>query len=180
MRTIIEEERKKYINPEDIIKKLNLAENMIIADIGCGTGYFSLPASEHIGEDGRIYSLDVEEKAIHILKTRITKINIVPIVTQRYHFPLKSKFIELVFTSFNISEAEEKDKLILELRRIMKDDGRLCIVEAESETSAKKLNVDSFVSQSEMEQILVNNKFTVTFNEKINNIGYLLIAQKSE
>ena len=37
------EERRKFLPPEDILRKIGVREDTIFADIGCGTGYFTIP-----------------------------------------------------------------------------------------------------------------------------------------
>ena len=72
----------QFINPADIINHLGVLRNSIVADFGCGSGYFSVPLAQFIGEEGKVYALDVlasalesdESKAkIHGLSNIITK-----------------------------------------------------------------------------------------------------------
>ena len=49
----------KFIDPDAIIAQLDIQVGSVAADFGCGPGYFSIPFAKAIGEDGKIYVLDV-------------------------------------------------------------------------------------------------------------------------
>jgi len=44
--------RRESLPPYDILKTLGLQEGDIFADIGCGIGYFSIPAADIVGSKG--------------------------------------------------------------------------------------------------------------------------------
>ena len=41
---------------------------MVLADLGCGEGFFALPAARIVGERGRVYALDINTESIAHLK----------------------------------------------------------------------------------------------------------------
>jgi FkbM family methyltransferase len=45
-------------------------------DVGCGYGFFALPAARLVGEKGRVYGLDVDAEAIEKLREAATKENL--------------------------------------------------------------------------------------------------------
>ena len=58
-----EDLKVKFIDPSAVIAQMDLKQGETIADFGCGTGYFSIPLAQKIGEEGKVYSLDVAGKA---------------------------------------------------------------------------------------------------------------------
>ncbi len=46
-------ERRRLLPPEETLERLGLRKNDIIADIGCGIGYFSFAASKIVGTNGK-------------------------------------------------------------------------------------------------------------------------------
>ena len=40
------------------------------ADVGCGPGFFTLPAAERVGDEGRVYALDVQREMIARVEER--------------------------------------------------------------------------------------------------------------
>lgn len=61
-------ERRKWQDPEKILTKIGLAPGMIFVDIGCGDGYFALPAARIVGPEGKVIAVDIDEGAIGRLR----------------------------------------------------------------------------------------------------------------
>jgi ubiquinone/menaquinone biosynthesis C-methylase UbiE len=59
-----EEERRQWQNPEAILREIGLKPGDTFVDIGCGNGYFSLPAARMVGEKGTVYGVDTDGEAI--------------------------------------------------------------------------------------------------------------------
>ncbi len=52
-------ERRKMQNPESILIDIGLKPGMIFVDIGCGDGYFALPAARMVGPEGKVIAIDI-------------------------------------------------------------------------------------------------------------------------
>ena len=42
-----------------------------IADVGAGTGYFSLPLAQAVGPQGKIYAVDAQEEMLSLLRQKL-------------------------------------------------------------------------------------------------------------
>jgi len=63
-------ERAKILDPEVILEKLELTREIVLADLGCGTGFFSIPASRRVK---KVFALDIQQKMLDILTDKIKK-----------------------------------------------------------------------------------------------------------
>ena len=84
------EERKKIFPPEGALAAAGLKEGDVFADIGCGTGYLSIPAARLVGEQGRVYGFDTSEKMLEELKRRVEQeglVNVFPVRAGEYEMP---------------------------------------------------------------------------------------------
>jgi ubiquinone/menaquinone biosynthesis C-methylase UbiE len=61
-------ERRKWLVPETILSLAGLAPGMTFADIGCGEGYFAIPAARTVGPAGRVIAFDINPESIARLK----------------------------------------------------------------------------------------------------------------
>ena len=52
------------MNPNKIVENLNIKSGMIVADFGCGAGYFTIPIAKAIKNSGKIYAIDVLSGAL--------------------------------------------------------------------------------------------------------------------
>ena len=48
-----ETERRTWQNPEEILTAIGLKAGQTLIDIGCGEGFFTLPAARIVGPNGR-------------------------------------------------------------------------------------------------------------------------------
>jgi arsenite methyltransferase len=63
--------RDAYQKPHDVMAALALRDGERIADIGSGSGYFSLRFAMHVGSAGRVYAVDISPDMITYLNRRI-------------------------------------------------------------------------------------------------------------
>jgi len=63
--------RDAYQKPHEVMMALDVKAGEVIADIGAGTGYFSLKLARHVGDTGRVYAVDVSPDMTRLLNTRI-------------------------------------------------------------------------------------------------------------
>ena len=68
-----ESERRKWYNPEAVLKGIGLKPDMVFVDVGCGEGFFSLLAAEIVGDSGKIYAVDTDAKAIQSLERKFVE-----------------------------------------------------------------------------------------------------------
>jgi SAM-dependent methyltransferase len=59
-------------HPDDVAKAMALATDAKVADIGAGTGYFSLWIAPEV-PDGRVYAVDIQPEMLAILRERIER-----------------------------------------------------------------------------------------------------------
>ncbi len=53
-------ERLKWLPPAEILAHLRLGPGMKVADIGAGTGYFSIPIARAVGALGHVFAVDLQ------------------------------------------------------------------------------------------------------------------------
>jgi ubiquinone/menaquinone biosynthesis C-methylase UbiE len=63
--------RDAYQKPEEVLAALDLHEGEIVADIGAGPGYFALRFARAVGDEGRVYAVDVSPDMVRHLNRRL-------------------------------------------------------------------------------------------------------------
>jgi ubiquinone/menaquinone biosynthesis C-methylase UbiE len=48
-------------------------EGQVVADLGCGPGYYTLHLAESVGPEGKVYGVDSDEKAIRALEKKASE-----------------------------------------------------------------------------------------------------------
>ena len=75
------EKRRKLLPPYKTLENLGLQPGDIMADIGCGIGYFTIPASEVVGETGKVFAMDISFEMIQEVEKKAEENNITNIKT---------------------------------------------------------------------------------------------------
>ena len=63
--------RDAYQKPHEVIQALGVRPGEVIADIGAGSGYFALRLAHHVGQEGRVYAVDVSPDMVRHLNRRV-------------------------------------------------------------------------------------------------------------
>lgn len=122
------------MNPEKILKQLNLRKDMEVADFGSGHGYFSIPLAK-IVSDGRVYALDVIEEALDSIKSRakLEGISNITVIRRNLELPEGSKLddesVDLVVLANILYQSQKKEEILEEAKRVLKKGERLVIIE---------------------------------------------------
>lgn len=72
--------KKTYLNIQALLKRLKIKEGDYIGDLGCGSGYFTIPSARAVGASGRIFAMDVQKTVIENIKVRARMDNLGNIV----------------------------------------------------------------------------------------------------
>ncbi len=123
-----------FLNPEKFIDKLNLQNDFIAAEFGCGPGGFALVLAKKL-DKGVVYGLDIQEEPISALWGRAKNQGLSNIKTIKCNLEepqgstLQDNFLDLVVVSNVLFQTEEKEAMLKEAKRILKPKGKLLAVE---------------------------------------------------
>ncbi len=56
--------RRKIQPPDKVIQRSGIKQGMQVLEIGCGSGAFTTFAARAVGEQGKVYALDIEPKML--------------------------------------------------------------------------------------------------------------------
>ena len=65
--------RAEWQRPLEVVAALELVRGERVADIGAGTGYFTLPIARALGAQSTVYAVDVDQRVIDYLKDRLVR-----------------------------------------------------------------------------------------------------------
>ncbi len=67
------EDREQWQQPDRVLADLHLAPGAAVADIGCGTGYFTFRLARVVGRSGQVYAVDVSADALAKVRERAAR-----------------------------------------------------------------------------------------------------------
>ena len=125
---------KSFLNPEEVLDQLDLREDMLAAEFGCGSGNFAIALAKRL-DQGLVYGLDIQEAPLSSLKSRALLENITNVQLIRCDLEspkgstLSNSSLDLVLIPNVFFQSEDKDAILKEAERILKNEGRLAIIE---------------------------------------------------
>jgi len=93
---------------------------------------FTVEAAKRVGEKGKVFAVDIQQTVISKLNTRLQKdkiANVIAKVTSAYELPFLNDDFDRVFMIAVLAEIPDKNKALLEIKRVLKDNGLLAIGE---------------------------------------------------
>ena len=132
---LVRPERIEEEEPDKAIDALNLKPGMNVADIGAGVGYMSLKMARKIG-NGKVYAVDIQPGMIEKLKENSARekvTNVVPILGGTADPKLPAGQIDLAIMVDVYHELSEPQKMLANIRKALKPNGRLVLLEYRAE-----------------------------------------------
>jgi len=120
--------RRRWHIPEVLLKEVGLRPGMVFMDIGCGDGFFTIPAAEIAGASGRVYAADIDASAINRLNKKATAKSLANI-SAKIGTGEETVFCEacadIVFYSMVLHDFRDPAKVLSNARKMVKPNGRL-------------------------------------------------------
>ena len=129
----------KFIDPQDIVNQLDLKKEMIVADFGSGAGFFTLPIARKLEGSGAVYALDVVPQKLESVTSQAKAQGLNNIVTKRVNLEnkngsgLEKESMDCVVIKDMLFQNKNKGQIMEEAKRILKDGGKVLVVEWNSE-----------------------------------------------
>jgi len=123
--------RRRFFDPVRTLKGAGIQSGQKVLEVGCGTGFFTIPAAELVGDEGRVYAIDPHPLAIEQVarKARDAGLtNVRPIKADATEAGLASGSIDLVLLFGVIpSPTLPLDRLLPEMYRLLRSEGALAV-----------------------------------------------------
>ena len=172
------EDRKNWQNPKKIIQLLKLKSSSVVADLGCGTGYFSVPISRKVK---KVYSIDIQKEMLTYLEQKIQKQkieNIEPVLSKENDISLPNECVDLLLNVNTLHEFHDKDIVIAEIHRVLRADGRVAVVYFRKEDTDFGPPVSHRISKEEAICLFKKNGLPVIESHDL-KFHYMLIFGKA-
>ena len=124
--------RGENLQIERVMELLGLQNGSRVADIGAGSGWFTVRAARRVGEDGLVYAVEINRAYLRHIKRRAKKeklANIRAILGKPDNPLLPAKSVEAVLLLKTYHEVARPVPLLRRIREAMAPDARLGIID---------------------------------------------------
>ena len=165
----------KFLSSDEILNEFNFKGNEVFLDAGCGDGYISVKAVEEYLPDGEVYAVDIHDESIEALNDYIKENNLENLSTIVADFTkgvsdVKDESVDviLMLNVFHGFTDDNQSEVIDELSRLIKDDGKIAIMDFKPIDMPIGPPTEIRISPSELEEIFNrHNLKKVYLNDEI-------------
>jgi ubiquinone/menaquinone biosynthesis C-methylase UbiE len=123
--------RVEWQRPDEVIKRLHLRRGQRVADVGAGTGYFTVRLARAVGARGRVYAVDIDERALKYMRQRFRRAKLaqITVIEGTSADPKLPAPVDLIFICDTWHHIDSRAAYARALRRYLTRAGRLVIVD---------------------------------------------------
>jgi ubiquinone/menaquinone biosynthesis C-methylase UbiE len=127
--------RDAYQKPDEVVASLALKPGEVIADIGSGSGYFTLRLAARVGSGGRVYAVDVDPEMVRHLNRRLRDAGLrnVRVVLADPDDPLLPEPVDRFFIVDTWHHIEKQGEYLGLMRKLLAPGGQVVMIDFRKE-----------------------------------------------
>jgi ubiquinone/menaquinone biosynthesis C-methylase UbiE len=153
--------RRFFQNPVKILSPY-IEKGMTVLDLGCGPGFFSVEISKLVTSSGKVIAADLQEGMLEKVRSKIKGTYSEKIIAlhkcEEDRVGVTEK-VDFVLAFWMVHEVPDKQKLITELKSILKPAGKMFIIEPKFHVTKSEFE--------KMIKILEKTGFEITGRPKV-------------
>jgi ubiquinone/menaquinone biosynthesis C-methylase UbiE len=174
-----ETERRTWQNPEEILITAGLKSDITFVDIGCGQGYFALPAARIVGPSGKVYGLDIDRTGIEKLRNRASSAkltNIELIAGAAEDTLVCSGCADMVFFGIVLHDFNDPSKVLQNARKMLKSSGKLVNLDWKKENMSMGPPLAKRFDEETASRLIQSAGFKIESVQNSGQYNYLITA----
>lgn len=175
-----------FLRPDDVLRKIGLRAEQTLVHLGCGAGFWLIPAAQIVGASGKAIGVDIRPDILSEAESRAALAHLGHVVQTTQGdlehdrgSGLADGLADLVLVA-NIIHQANPEKLLMEAKRILKADGKIAVVEWDVAASPLGPPSAKRIAAADMKKIVQSLGLTVQKSFHASPYHYGLILQKSQ
>lgn len=155
----VSDDTSSFLRPDDVLRKIGLRAEQTFVHLGCGAGFWLIPAGQIVGASGKAIGVDIRPDILSEAESRAKLAHLGQVVqTQRGDLEndqgsgLPDGLADLVLVA-NIIHQANPEKLLSEAKRLLKGDGKIAVVEWDVVASPLGPPPGSRIAEPDMKRI---------------------------
>lgn len=170
--------RVAELDPAGSLERAGFAHPMTLCDIGAGSGVFTFPAAAMTG--GSIYALDISDAMIELLKTKAMENNNSNVIVKKVcsdELPLGDNCCDMTIIVSAFHEVDHKGMMLREIKRILKEKGRLLIIDFHKARTPLGPPADHRIAMDDVLSLCRENGFALIDSSSLGPNFYSLLFE---
>jgi len=126
------EGRDEEQRPDEVIRVMGLRPGQVVADVGCGTGYFTRRLARAVEPTGRVYAVDIQPEMLRLLQRGVELMgieNVEPVLGEPDDPRLPRGELDWILLVDVYHELQQPRVMLARMREALKPEGRIALVE---------------------------------------------------
>jgi ubiquinone/menaquinone biosynthesis C-methylase UbiE len=145
-------ERVMEEQPERALGVIGVKPGHVVADVGAGSGYYTVRLARRVAPGGTVYATDIQPEMLALLEKRLKREKIsgvVPVLATPDDPRLPDAALDLILMVDVYHELSRPQETLRRLKRALKPDGRLVLVEFRKEDPRVPIRFEHKMSVAE-------------------------------
>ena len=176
---LLSPERYRELDPHRVISLIPIRPYHIVADIGCGPGYFAVPLGKHMF-DGKLFAIDVQQEmldATDVALKRIHLTNVELVLAEEGKLPLDDDSLDGALAAFVAHEVDDPKGFLTEIRRCLRNGGWLALLEWHKRKMDDGPPLKSRIDEAKLREMAQDIGFRFTARHSLNDKQYILLMR---
>ena len=127
---------RRWFQPQDkMIERSGIEPGMTVMELGCGSGAFTPFIARVVGEQGKVYAIDIQSAMLHQLERKLSQpenqdiTNVELRQASAYDLPFADESLDLICMVTVLQEIPDRGRALREIRRVLTPGGILAVTE---------------------------------------------------
>ena len=138
--------------PERALGVIGVRPGQVVADVGAGSGYYTVRLARRVSPGGKVYATDIQPEMLALLEKRVARegvSGVVPVLATTDDPRLPDAALDLVLMVDVYHELAKPQETLRRLKRTLKPQGRLVLIEFRKEDDAVPIRLEHKMSVAE-------------------------------
>ncbi|HKO98768.1 MAG TPA: class I SAM-dependent methyltransferase [Pyrinomonadaceae bacterium] len=171
--------RDDKLQVQRVMDLLAIREGSAVADIGAGSGWFTVRAARRVGSNGLVYAVEINEEYVNHIKSRAEKEalgNVRPILGKEDDPLLSADSVNAILILKTYHEFSQPLKMLRAMHKALRKDGLLGVIDRNGSGDDHGLNRDAVVKEAARAGFELAGEHDFV---KPDNMDYFLIFKKA-
>ena len=175
-----DENRAKNLQIDRVMDILKITDGKSVADLGAGSGWFTVRAAKRVGEKGKVFAVEINQEYINHINDRAKKenfSNIQTVLGTEDNPKLSAKSVDVVLILKTYHEIGQPVKVLQNLRKSLKKDALLGIIDRNGNGDDHGIDKEKVVEEAKRAGFVLKEEFDFT---KDDGMDYFLVFRATK
>ncbi len=169
-----------FLTPRQLVQELYIKPGDRVADLGCGTGVYTIELAHAVAEIGQVFAVDVHREALHTLAGTLDKQSIQNVemiwADLEKAIPIDAYSLDAVVVSNILFQLHDIDAMLSHVAKLLKPEGQMLVVEWSHSHGGIGPHADHVVSEQKAEALVQKHGFRLLKRLPAGDYHYAFIA----